>query len=65
MDFGTPAAILLTINLLLNSITSTPGEKFLVLEFKDFYLNTPMDRPEFLYIKLSNFPEDVIKHYKR
>ena len=63
MDCGTPTANLLTIKLLLNSVVSTPGAKFLGLDLKDFYLNTPMDRPEFLRMKLSNFPEDVIKHY--
>ena len=31
MDFGTPTASLLTINLLINSIISTPGAKFLGL----------------------------------
>ena len=33
------------------------------MDLKDFYLNTPMDRPEFLRMKLDNFPEDVIKQY--
>ena len=64
MDFGTPTASLLTIKLLINTIISTPGAKFLLLDLKDFYLNTLMDQPELLRIKLSNFPEDVIKHYK-
>ena len=63
-DCRTPTASLLRINLMLNSIILTPGEKFLGLDLKDLYLNTPMDRPEFLRIILSNFPEDVIKHYK-
>ena len=64
MEFGTPTESLLTINLLINSIISTPGAKFLGLDLKDFYLNTPTDRPEFLRIQLSNFPEEVIEHYK-
>ena len=42
MDCGTPTANLLTVKLLLNSIVSTPGTKFLGLDLKDFYLNTPM-----------------------
>ena len=42
MDCGTPTASLLTINLLLNSIISTSGEKFLVLYLKGLYLNTLM-----------------------
>ena len=57
-------AIILTIKLLLNSIISTQGAKFLGLDLNDFYLNTPTDRPEFFCIKLSNFPKDVIKNYK-
>ena len=33
------------------------------LDIKNFYLNTPMDRPEYLKMKLDNFPDDVIEHY--
>ena len=64
MDCGTPTASLLTVELLLNSIISTPGAKFLGLDLKDFYLNTPMERPEFLRMKIDTFPEDEIEHYK-
>jgi hypothetical protein len=63
IDCGTPTANLLTVKLLINSIVSTPGAKFLGLDLKDFYLNTPMDRPEFLRMKLDNFPDDVIEQY--
>ena len=62
-DAGTPTAELLTIKLLANSIISTPNTKMLTLDLKDFYLNTPMDRPEFIRIKLADIPEDVIEHY--
>ena len=62
MDCGTPTANMLTIKLLFNSVISTKGDKFLGLDLKDFYLNTPMDRPDFLQMKLSNFPNDVIQH---
>ena len=48
MDCGTPTANLLTVKLLLNSVISTPGAKFLGLDLKDFYLNTPMERLKFL-----------------
>jgi len=64
MDCGTPTASLLAVKLLLNSVISTPGAKFLGLDLKDFYLNTPLARPEYLRLKLANFPEDVIEHYK-
>ena len=64
MDCGTPTASLLTVKLLLNSIISTRGAKFMTIDIKDFYLNTPMERPEYLRMKMANFPDDVIEHYK-
>jgi hypothetical protein len=39
---GTPTANLLTVKLMLNSIISTPNAKFMTIDLKDFYLNTPM-----------------------
>ena len=64
MDYGTPTSDLLTVKLLLNSVISTPGAKFMTLDIKDFYLNTPMENPEFLRMKLDQFPQDVIDHYQ-
>ena len=60
MDCGTPTASLLTIKLLFNNIVSTPGAKFLGLDLKDFYMNTPLERLEYMRMKLSTFPDDVI-----
>ena len=34
------------------------------MDLKDFYLNTPMERPEYIQIKMSEIPEDVIQEYK-
>ena len=53
MDCGTPTASLLAVKLLLNSVISTPGAKFLGLDLKDFYLNTPLARPEYPRLKLA------------
>ena len=64
MDCGTPTASLLTIILFFNSIVSTPGAKFLGLDLKCFYLNTLIEIPEYMRMKLSTFPDDVIEHYK-
>ena len=55
-DCSTPTANLLNVKLLLNSIVSMPGTMFLGLDLKDFYLNTPIDCPEYLKMKLTNFP---------
>ena len=41
-DCGTPTVDLLTVKLLLHSIIYTPGSKFMTIDIKDFYLNTPM-----------------------
>ncbi len=46
-DAGTPTTDLLTVKLLLNSIISTPNAKFMTMDIKDFYLNTPMERFEY------------------
>jgi hypothetical protein len=63
-DAGTPTSDLLTIKLLVNSIVSTKNAKMVTMDLKDFYLNTPMERPEFIQIKMSDIPEDVIHQYK-
>jgi hypothetical protein len=39
---GTPTADLLAVKLLLNSIISMPNAKFMSIDIKDFYMNTPM-----------------------
>ena len=63
-DCGTPTADMLTVKLLLNSIISTKGAKFMTIDIKDFYLNTPMARPEFMRLKIKDMPDNVIEHYK-
>jgi hypothetical protein len=57
-------ADLLTVKILLNSIISTPNTKFMTMDIKDFYLNTPMARYEYMQLRLSDMPKDVIAHYK-
>ncbi len=63
-DAGTPTADLLTVKLLLNNIISTPNAKFMTMDIKDFYLNTPMARYEYMQLRIADMPEDVIAHYK-
>ena len=62
-DCGTPTVDLLTVKLLLNSVISTPDSKFMTIDINDFYLNTPMDRFEYMKLKLSNPPEDFVTLY--
>jgi hypothetical protein len=35
-----------------------------MLDIKDFYLNTPMKRYEYICIKITDIPEEIIKEYK-
>jgi hypothetical protein len=63
-DARTPTADLLTVKLLLNSIISTPNAKFMTMDIKDFYLNTPMARFEYMQLRPADMPKDVIPHYK-
>jgi hypothetical protein len=62
-NVGTLTANLITVKLLINSIISTTGAKFMTMDIKDFYLNTPMARCEFMQLKLSDMPDNVIEHY--
>jgi hypothetical protein len=37
----------------------------MTMDIKDFYLNTPMARYEYMRLKLANMPANVIEHYHR
>ena len=62
-DCGTPTVNLLTVKLLLNSFITTPNAKFITIDIKDFYLNTPMALSKYMRLKLIDLPENVISHY--
>ncbi len=55
---------MLTVKMLLNSSISTKGAKFMTIDIKDFYLMTPMERPEFMRLKISDMPENIIEQYQ-
>ena len=59
----TPNAELTTVKLLLNSIISTPNNKFMSLDLKDFYLNTPLQKYEYMLVHESMIPQDIIEEY--
>ena len=64
-DAGSPAAFLLETKILLNSVISDAknGAKFMTCDLKDFYLATPMDKPEYMRISLTSIPQDIIQRY--
>jgi hypothetical protein len=57
-DVGTPTANLLLIKIFLNSVISTRGAKFAGADLANFYLVTPLKRPKYAKIKLSDIPEE-------
>ncbi len=60
---GTPTADLLTVKILINSIISTPGAKFMTMDIKDFYLNTLMARYKYMQLHIADMPDNIIEHY--
>jgi hypothetical protein len=54
---------LTTVKLLINKIISTLGAKFLVIAIKNFYVNTPLGRFEYMVINLSSLPQETIDKY--
>ena len=62
-DCGTPTVALLTVKLHQNSTISTKDARYMTIDIKNFYLNTPMERFEYMQLKLADLPDDVIKHY--
>jgi hypothetical protein len=62
-DKSTRTAGLTTATILVNSIISTLGAKFLVIDIKIFYLNTPLGRFEYMVINLLLLPQEMIDKY--
>jgi hypothetical protein len=61
---GTPTTNLLTVKPLINSTISTPNAKYMTMDVKVFYLNTPMARYKYMQLQIANMPNDFIKHYQ-
>jgi hypothetical protein len=62
-DKSTRTAVLTTANFFINSVISTLGAKFLVIDIKNFYLNTPLGQFEYMVINLSSLPQETIDKY--
>ena len=60
---GTPTADVLVTKLLWNSMISTPGENYFTLDISNFYLGTPMERPEYMIMPLKIMPPERIEKY--
>ena len=63
-EVATPTAEMLVAKLLFNSVISTKGARFMTMDISNFYLMTPLSRPEYIRVKLSDIPDEIINEYK-
>ncbi len=54
---------MMTVKMHLNSVISTKEAHYCTIDLKDFYLNTPMERPEYMQLKLSDLPHNLVDMY--
>ena len=49
------------IKFFINSTISTNGAKFATADLSNFYLMTPLKRPEYCRVKLTDIPDEIIE----
>jgi hypothetical protein len=62
-NVATSIADLTTAKILWNSTISTPDARFMCMDVKNFYLNTPMDQPEYMQILVKHIPDEIMMEY--
>ena len=62
-DTGTKTGSIEVVKGVINSVCSQPKAKFLTADIDNFYLNTPLDRPEYVRIKIDVIPQEFIEEY--
>ena len=62
-NVSTKTAKITTAKILINSIIITPKAKFCVLDIGNFYLGTPMQRYEYMFINFKDIPMDAFTQY--
>ena len=53
-NVSTPTVEMMTVKMHQNSVISTKRAQYCTFDVKDFYLNTPMECPEFMRLKLKD-----------
>lgn len=54
---------MLLVKVHLNSVISTPGARDVCFDIKNFYLNMPMERPEYVQLKIEDVSDEIIQEY--
>ena len=63
VEVATPTADMMVAKILFNSVVSTRGEIFMTIDISNFYLMTPLKRPEYIRLKLTDISKDIIDDY--
>jgi hypothetical protein len=63
-DVSISTADMTTAKILFNSVISTPDARFMCTDVKDFYLNTPMARYEYMRLPLRILPQEIVDQYE-
>jgi len=62
-DVSTDTAGLELIKIHWQSVLSTPNARYMTMDISNFYLNTELDRYEYMRLSLSDIPPEVIQQY--
>ena len=62
-DISTKTASVQRANTVINSVISTPTSRALTCDVKNFYINTPMARAEYMNIHIRNIPKAIMDYY--
>jgi hypothetical protein len=62
-DVATSTADITTFKILMNSNLSTEDAVMMMMDIKNYYLDTPLPRFEYMKMLLSLFPEEIIQKY--
>ena len=63
-DVSTPTGYLELVKLMINSVLSRQNARFDAFDIKNFYLDTPMEKPEYVRVKLEDIPQEFIEEYR-
>lgn len=58
-----PTAAITIVKVLFNSVLSTPLAKFMNIDIMDFYLETSMEDPEYMWLPRWVFPQEFIDEH--
>ena len=62
-EVGTSTAEILVAKILYNSVISTKNARFMTMDIANFYLMTPLSRPEYICVSIRDIPEEIIQEY--